>query len=76
MKIEPHRRLDLRDKHCPYTVMEVGKALRELDPGGVLEVVLGTEAGIEEVQAWCKGTGTVFIGAEVEEGVRVYLRRA
>lgn len=67
--------MDLRGKECPFTVIELGKAVRVLAEGDVLEVVLGGENAIGEVRAWCEGTGTEFVASEVADTIKVYVRK-
>jgi tRNA 2-thiouridine synthesizing protein A len=73
---KPDRTIDLTGKQCPFTILEIGKILRTLQPGQVLEVLADSDALTDDVKAWCAGVGEEFIGAEVQDGIRVYLRKS
>lgn len=69
------RTLDLCGKACPFTIVEIGKALRELSPGEVLEVLFDSESLVDDLKAWCEGTGTVLVDFTSQGVTRVYLRK-
>lgn len=75
MEITPDESLDLRGKQCPFTIMEIGKVLRSLGTGKVLEVIAGSGPVIDDIKAWCAGTGTELVAVNMEDGVKVYLKR-
>jgi TusA-related sulfurtransferase len=75
MDTSPRQTLDLRGKECPFTILELGKTLRVLARGDLLEVVLGREAAIDEVRAWCEGTGNEFVASDAAGTVKVYVRK-
>jgi TusA-related sulfurtransferase len=75
MPHRPDRTLDLTGKACPFTLLEIGNALRTLEPGQILEAVSDSEAFPGDVEAWCAGIGEEFIGAEVGDEIRVCLRK-
>jgi tRNA 2-thiouridine synthesizing protein A len=74
MDITPDESLDLRGLECPFTVMEIGKALKSLGAGKVLEVISDRDSVVDDVRAWCAGTGTDLLGMETETGIRIYLK--
>lgn len=75
MEITPDESLDLRGKQCPFTIMEIGKVLRSLGSGQVLEVITDGGTAIDDIRAWCAGTGTELVAVQTEDGVKVYLKR-
>jgi cysteine desulfurase len=76
MSLEPDMRLDLRGKRCPFTVLDLAVAVRNLAAGGTLEILVDGSAGAEEVRAWCEATGREFIEPEGIDTGRVFLRRS
>ena len=75
MEIRPDRSLDLRGKKCPFTVLEMGMAMRELAGGQVLEIVVENEGMIDEIRSWCRGTGVEFMGSQASGTTKVYMRK-
>ncbi len=73
----PARTLDVKGKACPIPVVKTAKAMKELNPGEVLEV-LATDPGVEpDMHAWTKQTGNELISVDNDAGVfRVLLRKA
>jgi TusA-related sulfurtransferase len=71
----PDMTLDLRGRHCPYTVLELANAVRTVTGDGVVEVVVDDRTGLEEVSAWCDATGSEFLGFTTEGVLRAYVRR-
>jgi TusA-related sulfurtransferase len=67
--------LDLRGRHCPYTVLDLANAVRSVGGDGVIEVVVDDRAGLEDVRAWCEATGSEFLGSDTEGAPRAYVRR-
>jgi tRNA 2-thiouridine synthesizing protein A len=76
MDVTPDKSLDLRGKECPFTVMEIGKALKSLGAGKVLEVLSDRADLVDDVKAWCVGTGTDLLGVDTDTGIRIYLKKA
>jgi TusA-related sulfurtransferase len=75
MCYEPDMTLDLSGKHCPFTVMDLAGAVRSLAAGGVLEVLIDGEAGVEEVRAWCKATGRELLDWDRAGPTRVFVKK-
>jgi tRNA 2-thiouridine synthesizing protein A len=73
----PTQTLDVKGKACPIPVVMTAKAMKQLSPGDVLEV-LATDPGVEpDMQAWTKQTGNELISIGQDDGVfRVLLRKA
>ena len=75
MEITPDDSLDLRGKQCPFTIIEIGKALKSLGAGKVLEIVADGDSAADDIRAWCAGTGIELVAIETDECTRVYLKR-
>ncbi len=68
--------LDTSGKCCPMPIVELNRAIRDLDPGGVLEV-LATDPGTRtDIPAWCERTGNPLLEAtRTGTGYRYLVRR-
>ena len=75
MTSEPAKKLDLRGKRCPYTLMDLSAAVRALPEGGALEVLVDGPHGVEEIKAWCEATGREFTEPEGDRMHRVLVRK-
>lgn len=71
------RTLDCSGSLCPMPVIRARKAIDELEPGQVLEVVATDPGARGDFPAFAKNTGHTLLGLE-EEGpvIKVYLRKA
>jgi TusA-related sulfurtransferase len=66
---KPDVTADLTGKTCPYTVMGARDALKPLDKGQVLEVIVTYQPAAEEsIPNFLKKKNYPFQVAEVEEG--------
>lgn len=50
-------RLDIRRFECPFTLLEVSKAIRELKQGQVLEIVVASHETASDVRAFLNAVG-------------------
>ena len=75
MELSPDGKVDLRGLRCPFTLLELGKALKTLKGGGLIEITSDHESIIDELQIWCTGTGVEFVASAVEDDIKVYLRK-
>jgi tRNA 2-thiouridine synthesizing protein A len=68
--------LDLKGLPCPIPVVRVGKAIKSIDVGQILEA-LATDPGVMmDIPAWCKSTGHEIVELIRNDGVfRFVLRR-
>jgi TusA-related sulfurtransferase len=68
--------LDATGRLCPIPIIWTAERIRDLDVGGVLEVVATDEAILDDLPAWCRATGHEFLGFEIELPIyRGYTRR-
>ena len=73
---EPLLELDCRGMLCPRPVIELGKRIGEVRPGGVVAVVATDVAARHDVPAWCRMRSQEYLGEDVaEDGVPRYLVR-
>ena len=75
METKPDHIVDLRNKRCPFTILELGEALDSAAGGDLLEVVLAGEAALEEIEIWCRRTGAGVVETTAGEPPRVYVRK-
>ena len=68
--------LDCVGSACPLPVLKTAKAIKELVPGQVLEV-LATDPGVEpDMRAWTSRTGNELVSISERDGVfHVLIRR-
>ncbi len=69
----PDRVLDTRGSYCPVPVIETAKAMAELAPGQVLEL-LSDDIGVKlDIPAWCQGQGQRLLSMD-QEGRLIRIR--
>ena len=59
-------RLDTRGLLCPQPIIETARAVERMAPGQLLEVVSDDIGVLEDMPAWCKGTGHELVGMRRE----------
>ncbi len=68
--------LDCRGMLCPRPVIELGKHVEDVEPGGVVAVVASDAAARADIPAWCRMKGHEYLGEDTaEDGVPRYLVR-
>ncbi len=72
------RELDCRDRPCPQPIIELAKAIADVEVGDQLAVVARDPAARYDVPAWCRMRGQEYVGEELtDDGVpRYVVRRA
>ena len=71
------RRLDATGLRCPLPVLRARKALRDVAPGGTLEVRATDTAAPADFEAFCREAGHAFGGVDEDGEVFVItLRKA
>jgi TusA-related sulfurtransferase len=57
-------------------VIKAAQKLKEMEFGQVLEIIADDEMIIDDMPAWCKSTGNLFLGYKEEDGeFKVYVRK-
>ena len=46
-----------------------------LATGDVLEIMVGRETVVDDIRAWCEGTGNEFLTSEVAATIKAYLKK-
>jgi TusA-related sulfurtransferase len=68
--------VDTSGKFCPVPILEVARAIRQVERGQLIEIV-ATDPGVEtDMPAWCKATRNEYVGM-LREGKlwRVFVRK-
>ncbi|MEK3855675.1 sulfurtransferase TusA family protein [Cytobacillus sp. FSL H8-0458] len=69
--------LDAKGLACPMPIVRTKKAISNLNPGEVLEVLATDKGSKADIQAWAKSSGHQYLGT-MEEGdvLKHYIRKA
>lgn len=61
--------LDAKGLACPMPIVRTRKAMKELVPGEVLEVLATDKGSTADMKAWAAGSGHAYLGTETEGNV-------
>jgi len=67
--------LDLRGLACPLPIAKTAIAVRDLQPGELLEAYATDPGSVPDFNAWSKTTGNELVEQTQEEGVFRFLIR-
>lgn len=69
--------VDAKGLACPMPIVKTKKAINNLNPGEVLEVLATDKGSKADIQAWAKSSGHQYLGT-MEEGevLKHYIRKA
>ena len=75
--IQTDKSLDAKGLACPMPIVRTKKAMNELQPGQVIEVLATDKGSLADIKAWAKSSGNQYLGS-FEEGdvLKHYLRKA
>jgi len=69
--------LDTKGLRCPLPVLRARKAMKSLEPGGILEVHATDPGSVKDFKAFCETTGDALLLADESAGVFVFqIRKA
>jgi tRNA 2-thiouridine synthesizing protein A len=69
-------RVDARGLSCPLPIVRTAIAIKELQPGELIEVLATDPGSTKDFTAWSKTTGHELVESSVDDGVyRFVLRR-
>lgn len=69
--------LDVKELKCPLPVLKASRAIREVAPGGTLEILATDPGSVEDFEVFCRTTGHTLLEHSAAEGVfRFLIRRA
>ncbi len=60
--------VDARAMACPGPLLEAKKAIGLVPVGKVLEIMSGDKGSREDIPAWCKKMGHLFMGFQERDG--------
>ena len=69
------KRLDLKGLACPLPIAKTAVAMRELQPGDLLEALATDPGSVPDFNAWAKTTGNQLVEQTEEDGVFRFLIR-
>jgi tRNA 2-thiouridine synthesizing protein A len=70
--VKPSLVVDTRGLFCPMPVIKTSDALKNLDPGKIVEVISDDPAIEFDLPAWCASHGHVIRRSEKKAGVYRY----
>lgn len=65
--------LDVRGQSCPLPVVRASQAIKQLEPGQVLEVLATDPGSLTDFPAWAKSTGNQIVEQNQDDGVFRYV---
>lgn len=77
MNLVANETLDAKGLACPMPIVKTKKAIKNLEPGHVIEVQATDKGSTADIKAWSESTGHQYLGT-VEEGevLKHYIRKA
>ncbi len=69
------RSLDLKGLSCPMPIVKTAQAIRELQPGELLEALATDPGSVPDFRAWCENTGNELVEQTEDAGVFRFLIR-
>ena len=67
--------LDVKGLACPLPVLRAKKAMRDVAPGEILEVLATDPGTVEDFAAFCEATGHALVDQRDDAGVFTFLIR-
>lgn len=67
--------VDARGLLCPMPVVKTAKAMKELAPGQVLQVIATDRGSLADIPAWAESTGNQLLEQHEEGDALVFLLR-
>jgi tRNA 2-thiouridine synthesizing protein A len=69
--------LDAKGLNCPLPILKARKALKDVPPGEILEVLSTDPGSVADFQAFCRQTGNELMESTTEDSVyRFLIKRA
>jgi len=65
--------LDLKGLSCPLPIVKTAQAMKELQPGDLVEALATDPGSVPDFNAWCKSTGNELVEQTEEGGVFRFL---
>ncbi len=69
--------LDTKGLNCPLPILRVKQAIKDVPPGGTLQVLATDPGAVKDFEAFCKATGQQLLDWKEEAGIFTFnIRRA
>jgi tRNA 2-thiouridine synthesizing protein A len=68
----PAKTLDTKGLKCPLPVLKARRAMKELEPGALLEVLATDPGAVKDFQEFCKTTGDELVASRKEGEVYIF----
>jgi TusA-related sulfurtransferase/rhodanese-related sulfurtransferase len=69
--------IDCKGLSCPMPIVRTKKAIEEMQPGQVLEVIATDPSSVADVKSWAERTGHQFLGTTEADGAyKHYIRKS
>lgn len=65
--------LDAKGLNCPLPILKARKALKDVPPGEILEVLSTDPGSVADFQAFCRQTGNQLMESTTDESVFRFL---
>jgi tRNA 2-thiouridine synthesizing protein A len=76
MSAQIARTLDLKGLQCPLPIVKTAQAIRELQPGELIEALATDPGSVPDFKAWCTTTGNELVEqSETDEVFRFVIRK-
>jgi TusA-related sulfurtransferase len=74
--INVDKSVDARGTSCPGPLLAAKKAIGELEPGQVMEILSSDEGTKRDIPKWCTKKGFEYLGTVEESGYfRIYMKK-
>ena len=67
--------LDLTGLTCPIPIVKTAKAVKELQPGELIEALATDPGSVADFAAWCRSTGNELVEQSEQDGVYRFVIR-
>ncbi|MFD1205124.1 MULTISPECIES: sulfurtransferase TusA family protein [Sporosarcina] len=75
--IRTDRVIDAKGLSCPMPIIKTKKAIKEMQPGTVLEVLATDKGSTADLKAWAESSGNQYLGTVEADGtLKHYIRRS
>jgi TusA-related sulfurtransferase len=74
--IKVDKTVDARGTSCPGPLLAAKKAIGEIEPGQVMEILSSDEGTKRDIPKWCTKKGFEYLGTVEESGYfRIYMKK-
>lgn len=65
--------LDAKGLNCPLPILKAKKALKDVPPGGILQVIATDPGSVADFEAFCRTTGNQLMDSTADGGTYTFL---